>query len=139
MKKTTFFIAALLIATYGYSQDVLDKSKFKIEYKATDQVENAYDTLVDVSIVILETDIAQISNIYVVGGSQKGLTDKYFKKYDKSDKALFDSKTLQIKEANNEIKISIGRYNLASEMVYFDVFLEDNEGVKTSYLKQVYK
>lgn len=139
MKRTLIlFPMVLFFVTLSYAQDDLKSSSFKLEYVSTDIIENQYDTLVDVRILIHCTAIDEIVNVYVVGGSEIGSADKYFKKFSLSDQSPKQSDSIQIDEENLQVKILLGRYNLASDMIHFNVFLENDAGDKSPYLKLDY-
>lgn len=127
---TTFY---LIITGISNAQSILDNSTFRVEFILSDKIENQYDTLVQVNLIIDVVDINTLSKIMVFGGSEEGLSDKVFKSIDPKDQTLIDSKKLLFSEDKN-ITINMGLFNLAKSMIYFNIKLEDTSGNTTSSL-----
>jgi hypothetical protein len=130
-------IIGLVLSANSYSQSKLDNSTYTINYQVTDQIENQYDTLVKVSIIIEVADVNELSKIIILGGSEYGLSDKYLKSFDLLDEKLLASQQIEIPEKNT-VKVNLGIYNLATEIIFFDIKLEDTTGVIIPTIKRIY-
>lgn len=142
MKRTIFFtLICFSITNMLIAQKGLDKSTFRMEYTATERIENQYDTLVQVNIILDVAQMGELSKILVSGGTRAGLSNRVNETLDVNDEGLAESNKIELLD-DHTVKINMGVFNLAKEMIYFDVKLQDTKGnVSTSLarLKPEYK